>query len=436
MECNTGSTQQGLYFNQPTWIGCPSCSCWVLYFKHAADGILTCQSCRNSSDEDEMNSLRISPGGANWNWPDFPPQKDSTSRHPFKVGSQTASGGSIQLVGNGKDSCLNKEVTDESRPNKYTVHVDARINKHDHMNSSKRNSKKRKMASESSERCHTLDDDGNNLTRNNLGGFGKRYPRRCIRSKMCVSCSEPLNPSCNGAPVSVEIPEPEFYDFDADKSKEKFQVGQIWAVYSDEDALPKYYCQIRKIDSLPESTFHVAWLLHCPSSRDMIRWVDKSIPICCGKFMVEKGKTHKIVGTLPFSHQLKVEPSPLDKEDGFTILPEVGQIWALYEHWNVKMKPSELENCKYEIVEILDVDDIFIVGAPLEVVRGYKSVFKSRVGEKGVGVKPITILLTEILKFSHRIPAFRLKDKQDGSLPDGSYELDSAAVPQYLLCSS
>lgn len=35
----------------------------------------------------------------------------------------------------------------------------------------------------------------------------------------------------------MEIPEPEFYDFDADKSKEKFQVGQIWAVYSDEDML-------------------------------------------------------------------------------------------------------------------------------------------------------------------------------------------------------
>ncbi|CAI9759516.1 unnamed protein product [Fraxinus pennsylvanica] len=366
MECNTGLTQQGLYFNQPTWIGCPSCSCWVLYYKHAANGILTCQTCRNSSDEDEMNSFRISSGGANRSWPALPPQKDATSQRPFKVGSQAASGSSILNQPLLFLGCLNKEVADESRPNKNTEHVDAKINKHGHMDSSKRNSKKRKMASESSESCDSLEDDGNNLTGNNLGGFGKRYPRRYIRSKMCVSCSEPLNPSCNGEPVSVEIPESEFYNFDADKSKEKFQVGQIWAVYSDEDVLPKYYCQIKKIDSLPENTYHVAWLLHCPSSRDMVRWVDKSIPICCGKFMVEKGKTHKIVGTLPFSHQLKIEPSPLEKEGVFTILPEVGQIWACYENWNVKMKLAELENCKYEIVEILDVDDISIVCAPLD----------------------------------------------------------------------
>ncbi|KAL2464013.1 uncharacterized protein Fot_52055 [Forsythia ovata] len=121
------------------------------------------------------------------------------------------------------------------------------------------------MASESSESCDTLEIDGDNLTGNNLGDFGNWYPRRTTRSKQCVfvvrisammnkrvrkgnttrslddmrsskkAVTEPdnnaqQNPSCNDTPVSfsLEIPEPEFFNFDAEKSTEKFQVGQIW----------------------------------------------------------------------------------------------------------------------------------------------------------------------------------------------------------------
>ncbi|KAL2545030.1 DNAJ heat shock N-terminal domain-containing protein [Forsythia ovata] len=244
-----------------------------------------------------------------------------------------------------------------------------------------------------------------------------------------------LNPSCNDAPVSIpedlEIPEPEFYNFDAEKSIEKFQVGQIWAIYSDEDALPKYYGKIQKIDTLPEVTFHVAWLYPCLASRDTIRWVDKNIPICCGKFMVKKRKTHKIVGTLSFSHQLRVEP--VGKKDVFTILPQKGEIWALYKNRNVEMKHSELVNCEYEIVEIAEINDEWTLGVVLELVRGYKSVFKPR--REKQKVVSVEILQTEMLRFSHQIPAFCLTVEQGESL-QGCWELDPAAVPQYLLCSS
>ncbi|KAH0781641.1 hypothetical protein KY290_001239 [Solanum tuberosum] len=53
------------------------------------------------------------------------------------------------------------------------------------------------------------------------------------------------------APIPNQVPESEFYKFAAERSPEKFQIGQCWAIYSDEDALPRYYGLIKKIDLLP-----------------------------------------------------------------------------------------------------------------------------------------------------------------------------------------
>uniref|UniRef100_M1CEQ9 DNAJ heat shock N-terminal domain-containing protein n=1 Tax=Solanum tuberosum TaxID=4113 RepID=M1CEQ9_SOLTU len=60
------------------------------------------------------------------------------------------------------------------------------------------------------------------------------------------------------ASVPNHVPEPEFYKFADERSPEKFQIGQCWAIYSDEDALPRYYGKIKKIDLLPEFVLHVA----------------------------------------------------------------------------------------------------------------------------------------------------------------------------------
>ncbi|KAL2534604.1 DNAJ heat shock N-terminal domain-containing protein [Abeliophyllum distichum] len=235
------------------------------------------------------------------------------------------------------------------------------------------------------------------------------------------------NPSSNDTPVSLEIPEPEFNNFDAEKSTEKFQAGQIWAIYSDEDALPLYYG--RRFDTLPEITFRIAWLYHCLPTRDTIRWVDKTmqyvVEIHCKKVKNSQTGWHSFLFSCVDSRRT------VDRKDVFTILPGEGEIWALYKNWNVGMKLSEMENCDYEIVEIMDVNEEFIVVVPLELVHGYKSVFKPRKEE--LVVQTVVTLLTEMLKFSHRIPAFPLKEDDQGGIPKCSWELDSAAVRQYKL---
>ncbi|KAL3505798.1 hypothetical protein ACH5RR_031180 [Cinchona calisaya] len=245
------------------------------------------------------------------------------------------------------------------------------------------------------------------------------------------SFAKEIEDSSTPASEAYEIPEPEFYNFDADKSMEKFQVGQIWAVYGDEDALPKYYGMIKKIDSPPRSALHLTWLLACPPSRNVMCWTDKKMPICCGNFKLGKGKPQMFTSTGPFSHKLRV-PSPNEK-NVYAIFPEKGDIWALYKNWSSEMTCSDLENCEYDLVEILGKNEKGVTVLFLELVTGHKSVFKPQNGGQSTVTRQI--LWNEVLRFSHQIPACRLTEEKDGSLRS-FWELDPAALPIYFFCSS
>uniref|UniRef100_F6HDI6 J domain-containing protein n=1 Tax=Vitis vinifera TaxID=29760 RepID=F6HDI6_VITVI len=232
-------------------------------------------------------------------------------------------------------------------------------------------------------------------------------------------------------PEAYEIPEPDFCNFDAEKSPEKFQVGQIWALYSDEDGLPKYYCQIKKIDSDPDFKLHVTWLEACSPPNDMIQWLDKKMLTTCGRFKIKKGKPQTYTSAASFSHQLRAELT--DKKNEYAIFPRKGEVWALYKNWNAEMTCSDLENCEYDIVEVLDENDLWIEVLLLERVEGYNAVFKSQVE----GRLPFSMKIprVELLRFSHQIPAFHLTEERDGALK-GNLELDPASLPILLFCSN
>uniref|UniRef100_M1DT74 DNAJ heat shock N-terminal domain-containing protein n=1 Tax=Solanum tuberosum TaxID=4113 RepID=M1DT74_SOLTU len=141
------------------------------------------------------------------------------------------------------------------------------------------------------------------------------------------------------APIPNQVPEPEFYKFAAERSPEKFQIEQCWAIYSDEDALPRVY-----------------------------------------------------------------------------LFPKTGEVWAVYKNWSAQlMKENNLEDFEYEIVEIVDVSDNYVDVKFLEWVKGLKFVYKARVEEEEAE-KVVKICVSERLRFSHRIPAFRLTEERGGSL--------------------
>ncbi|KAI5650658.1 hypothetical protein M9H77_36663 [Catharanthus roseus] len=221
-----------------------------------------------------------------------------------------------------------------------------------------------------------------------------------------------------------ETPDTIFYKFEVDKSMEKFAVGQIWAVYSDEDALPKYYGRVQKIDYSPGFQLHLTWLESCSTSKDVILWKEKDMLFCCGKFKLGKGITRLTVDV--FSHQVRAHS--VSQKHIYTIIPQTGEVWALYKDWSAEIKKSELENCQYHIVEVLTINKFEITVRFLEQVDGYKSIFKPQM--QGQSAVTMVIPFAEQLRFSHKIPAFCLTEEKDGTLR-GCLELDTAAMPTY-----
>lgn len=228
-----------------------------------------------------------------------------------------------------------------------------------------------------------------------------------------------------------ELPDSEFFNFDDTKSFEKFQVNQVWALYSDIDGLPNYYVLIKKIDPHPNFKLHIVWLEACHLASDVVLWKDKDMPISCGQFKVKGGEKQQFTLTSSFSHQLRADQT--GKKNVFAIYPRKGEIWAIYKNWHPDMTSLHLTNCEYDIVEVLEENSSNTKVSILERVNGLNAVFKPRKS----GNSPLTkeIPRAELLRFSHQIPSFRLTDEKGGSLR-GCTELDPAALPPHVLHKS
>ncbi|KAK4713642.1 hypothetical protein R3W88_019549 [Solanum pinnatisectum] len=179
--------------------------------------------------------------------------------------------------------------------------------------------------------------------------------------------------------VPYQVREPEFYKFTDERSREKFQIGQCWVIYIDED----------KIDLLPEFVLHVAWFYACPLPKITIRWHDKTMPIS--------------------------SPEPL-KKGVYKIFPRTGEVWAVYKNWSAQlMKGNNLEDVQYENVEIVDVSNNYVDVKFLALVKGFKSIYMAQMEEEEAD-KVVKICASEHLSFSHQIPSFRVTEERASSL--------------------
>ncbi|KAE9591414.1 putative DnaJ domain-containing protein [Lupinus albus] len=223
---------------------------------------------------------------------------------------------------------------------------------------------------------------------------------------------------------AFEIPDPQFFNFDTLRSPEKFQVEQIWAFYGDEDGLPKYYGRIKSVRTSPDFELEIKYLSNCWLPEDTIEWEDKYMIIACGGFNIKaRGKVSFYNNTHPVSHQ--VHTSTDGKKKGYTILPRIGEFWALYRKWTPKLKCTDLEKMEYDIVQVVGETDLWIDISLMEMISGYSSVFKAKFDE-GLNMT-MRIPMKELLRFSHRIPAFKLIEACDNLR--GCWELDPGAVP-------
>lgn len=217
----------------------------------------------------------------------------------------------------------------------------------------------------------------------------------------------------------------QFYDFHGEKSEEKFAPGQIWALYSEIDELPKYYAWIKKVQWEDCGVISIKWLELQPTTDKQKLWSANGLDFGCGRFKVS-GNIEQYSSTSPFSHTVCAKP--IKKNDLYEIYPNPGEIWAIFKNWSLEWTSEDIkELADFKVVEIIHRDKYVIKAVPLTKHKGYNCVFMSETKLS----ETFDVSQDECLKFSHRIPAFRLTH-QESSQVMGQWELDPDSVPKIL----
>ncbi|XP_047074819.1 uncharacterized protein LOC124684581 [Lolium rigidum] len=251
-------------------------------------------------------------------------------------------------------------------------------------------------------------------------------------------CADPEeNGSANSAgsenedddPFSYTVPDPDFHDFDKDRTEKSFQTDQIWASYDDEDGMPRYYAYIQKLISVNPFKVKISYLASRTNSEfGPLSWVSSGFIKTCGDFWIGKYETVDIINM--FSHQIKFEKGP---RGVVQIYPRKGDIWALYRNWSPDWNEDTPDDVLhvYDLVEVLDDydKDHGISVIPLIKVTGLRTVFQHHQDRDAIKRVP----KEEMFRFSHQVPFYRMTGEEAPNVPKDSYEVDPAAISKELL---
>uniref|UniRef100_A0A6N2KBR7 J domain-containing protein n=1 Tax=Salix viminalis TaxID=40686 RepID=A0A6N2KBR7_SALVM len=231
------------------------------------------------------------------------------------------------------------------------------------------------------------------------------------------------------APLSINVPDPDFHNFDLDRTESSFGDDQVWAAYDENDGMPRYYARIHSVISLKPFKMKISWLNSRSNSEfGLLDWVGSGFLKTCGDFWTGR---HEISKTLnSFSHRVTWSKGA---RGVVRILPKKGDVWALYRNWSPDWNedtPDEVVR-EYEMVEVLDDydEEQGISAVPLIKVAGFKAVFCRYVGPNEIKRIP----KEEMFRFSHQVPNHVLTGEEAHSAPEGCRELDPAAIPSEFL---
>lgn len=230
-------------------------------------------------------------------------------------------------------------------------------------------------------------------------------------------------------PLSYNVPDPDFHDFDKNRTEECFHSDQIWATYDDEDGMPRYYAFIQKVLSLKPFKLRISYLTSRTNSEfGPLNWVSSGFIKTCGDFRISKYESCDIVNM--FSHQMKWEKG---LRGVIKIYPQKGDIWAVYRNWSPDWDEDTPDNVlhAYNVVEVLDAydEDCGISVIPLIKVTGFQTVFQRHQDPNATMMIP----KEEMFRFSHQVPFYRMSGEEAPNIPKDSYELDPAAIPKELV---
>lgn len=246
-----------------------------------------------------------------------------------------------------------------------------------------------------------------------------------------------LNQVCPDAGSDkIPVPDADFYsvpdaDFSSfgDHSESSFQNDQVWAMYDEEDGMPRYYALIRKVISTRPFKVRLVHLKANDSNEfGASSWLSCGYSKTCGEFKFDVSKHTDQVNI--FSHKVKYDKGP---GGIIRIFPKKGDIWALYQNWSPDWDQFTADDMiyKYELVEILDSysPSRGISVMPIVKVPGFVSVFKPVHN----ATRSWRIPREEMMCFSHQVPFHVLTGEEAHNAPKGCYELDPGSTPQELL---
>ncbi|CAI9113740.1 OLC1v1014406C1 [Oldenlandia corymbosa var. corymbosa] len=233
-------------------------------------------------------------------------------------------------------------------------------------------------------------------------------------------------------PLSVKkvVKNQDFYNFDDDRKIEEMEEGQIWATrYQSND---REYCRYAQILTISITGVTVMRLKPVPVSDRQRRWCEAGLPVACGSFSLDAAADSgtMMISPVELSHKCNWQPALTPEQ--FSIYPRKGEVWAVYEDWNLEIwsnNPGATKSCRYKLVEVLsDLSKETGLGcACLEKVQGFRSIFR-RQQSCIINVSP-----SMLYSLSHRIPAIRLTGKEIDGVDSTMLELDLVAVPSDMI---
>ncbi|ONK58605.1 uncharacterized protein A4U43_C09F14780 [Asparagus officinalis] len=153
-----------------------------------------------------------------------------------------------------------------------------------------------------------------------------------------------------------------------------------------------------------------------PVADEEMQWVEANLPMACGTFRAAEStciEKNLLLHRVICAHE---QPSKLF----FRVYPRKGEIWAIYNHWNIDWTISGMStNVQYKLVEIVTdfTQEAGVTVAALVRAEEHDNVFRRQLHE-GFWLF-MTFKRKELLRFSHRIPSLKITGDQAGGCTSG-----------------
>ncbi|TKY70067.1 HLJ1 protein [Spatholobus suberectus] len=132
--------------------------------------------------------------------------------------------------------------------------------------------------------------------------------------------------SGGGELENMAVVDSDFYDFDKDRVERSFKKGQVWAVYDDDDGMPRHYGLIDETVSVNPFEVRISWLDVQNSGDGKIVSREKmGFHVPWGRFKVARKASVNSVNI--FSHVVDCDRAA---REVYKIYPKKGSVWALY----------------------------------------------------------------------------------------------------------